>query len=275
MAKKKKEEILDKEEKKTRKKRKKPLENEETLSSLLESPKRKKKKWVNPHKRNYGIEIIKNQSWPILYKVSIDIGFRSAGMTLYNTKDHTLKCLNYKKDKECQVKGMRIVELIKLCEETLKKYLELLPIEVKNNLEHTQFILEEPLVIMSQKSFSISLYLLLAYMIKTLIEQYDVHSIILVQPGSAKRLLGFKHNEKMPDSEKTKFCKEHLSETGVKNNHQSDSLFSMILTNQEELKEYYSCIDLLKNVDYEVYESTIEGEEDGTKKIKSKEEKNF
>ena len=40
----------------------------------------------------------------------------------------------------------------------------------------------------------------------------------------------------------------------------------MILTNQEELKEYYSCIDLLKNVDYEVYESTIEGEEDGTTK---------
>lgn len=266
MVKKKKEEILYKEEKKTRKKRKKPLENEK---SLLESPKRKKKKWINPHKRNYGIEIIKNQSWPILYKVSIDIGFRSAGMTLYNTKDHTLKCLNYKKDKECQVKGMRIVELIKLCEETLKKYLELLPIEVKNNLEHTQFILEEPLVIMSQKSFSISLYLLLAYMIKTLIEQYSVHSIILVQPGSAKRLLGFKHNEKMPDSEKTKFCKEFLSETGVKNNHQADSLFSMILTNQEELKEYYSCIDLLKNVEYEVYESTIEGEEDGTTKIKS------
>lgn len=263
MVKKKKEEILDKEEKKTSKKRKKPLENEELPSSLLESPKRKKKKWVNPHKRDYGIEIIKNQSWPILYKVSIDIGFRTAGMTLYDTKNHTLKCLNYKKDKECQVKGMRIVELIKLCEETLNKYLELLPIEVKNNLEHTQFILEEPLVIMSQKSFSISLYLLLAYMIKTLIKKYDVHSIILVQPGSAKRLLGFKHNQKMPDSEKTKFCKEYLSETGVKNNHQGDALFSMILTNQEELKEYYSCIDLLKNVEYEVYESTIEGEEDG------------
>lgn len=216
------------------------------------------KKKLNPHKREFGIEIVSaDYSKPCLHKISIDIGFRTAGLTWLNMSTKELQCLYYKKNKDCQVQGMKIVELLKLCKETIQEYLNLLPDEVKNNLSETQFIFEEPLIIMGQRSFSISLYILLSQLIKYFIEELKVHSICLVVPGSAKKLLGFKSNIHMPDKEKTQFIKDNLPEIGCKNNHQADSVFSMILTNQELLKEKYPCLKVLKNIEYRIYQSSL------------------
>ena len=220
--------------------------------------KKKKKKWVNPHKREYGIEVCynpNNKDKTILHKLSIDIGFATSGLTWLDMSTAKITSLYYKKDKECKVKGMRIVDLIHLCQDTLDKYIELIPESVLDCLDRTQIILEEPLVVAGQKSFSISLYVLLGNLIEKFIKDYNVHSVCLVTPGSAKRLLGVKSNVKMPDSEKTKFLKDNLPEWGSKNNHIADSNFSMILTNQEFLKQNYPALELLKDVSYKVYES--------------------
>lgn len=217
-----------------------------------------KSKWQNPHKRDYGIEICynpTNRSKSILHKISIDIGFTTSGLTWLDMTTAKITSLYYKKDKECKVKGMRIVDLIHLCNDTLNKYIELIPEHILSCFDRTQVILEEPLVVTGQRSFSISLYLLLGTLIEKLIKEYNVHSICLVTPGSAKKLLGVKHNIKMPDSEKTKFLKEHVPEWDSRNNHIADSNFSMILTNQEFLKQNYPSLKLLKDVPYRVYES--------------------
>lgn len=221
--------------------------------------KKKRKKKENPHKREYGIEVIHNNhdDSPILHKVSIDIGFTTSGLTHYDVNKGKVQSLYYKKDKECHVKGMKIVDLLNLCDETLDKYIDLLPDEVVDNLSQTQFILEEPLVIAGQKSFSISLYVLLGHLIRELIQGFDVHSIVLVRPGSAKKLLGYKSNVHMPDGEKTKFIKDKLPSWDTRNNHTADSNFSMILTNQEELKELYPALKILNTVDYKVYNSQL------------------
>lgn len=216
------------------------------------------KKKSNPHKREFGIEIIENQPGEIRYKVSIDIGFRSSGITLLDTINKKWEAINYKKNIESQVQGMKLVNLLNLCNGTLKKYLELLPKEVLSNLDKTQFILEEPLLLAGQKSFSISLYILLSNLVIRLIQDFNVHSIILVVPGSAKKLLGYKHNVKMPDSVKTKTLKEIIPELGVKNNHQADAAFSMILTNQELLKEYFPSLKILNIVEFQIYKSSID-----------------
>lgn len=230
-------------------------------TNIEDKPKKKKSKWVNPHKREYGIEIVKsrqqNDTRPLLHKVSVDIGFTTAGLTHWNINEKTVKCLYYKKQEECHVKGAGIVYLTKLCKETLGRYMELIYKEIpEDEIQNTQFILEEPLVIAGQKSFSISLYVLLHYMIIRLLSYHRAHSIILVRPGSAKKLLNWGRS-KMPDGEKTKWVKNNLPEWGAQNNHMSDSCFSMILTNYDELKQLYPTIELLTKVDYKIYESWI------------------
>ena len=221
----------------------------------------KKNKWVNPHKREYGIEIIKKKgvtSRKILHKISIDIGINTSGLTHYNIKNKTVKSLYYKKDNEVHVKGAGIVYLTKLCKETLAKYREIITHEIdEDELEFTQFILEEPLVIAGQKSFSISLYVLLHYLITKLLYNFKCHSVVLVRPGSAKKLLGVKSNIKMKDSYKTAWIKENLPEWGTRNNHIADSNFLMILTNYEELSKLYPNVKLLNKVDYKIYESWL------------------
>lgn len=227
-----------------------------------EKPKKKKKKWINPHKREYGIEIVqrkdekRNLGEPE-HKISIDIGFATSGLTWFDRNNKKVTSLYYKKDSEVHVKGAGIVYLTKLCEETYQKYLEILPKEVRTRAQTTQFILEEPLVIAGQKSFSISLYVLLHYLITKLLYDFDCHSVVLVRPGSAKKLLGVKANVKMPDSEKTKWIKENLPDWGVKNNHMGDSGFFMILTNYDELKGIYSNVGKLTKVEYKIYESYL------------------
>lgn len=216
------------------------------------------RKKTNPWKREFGIEIIKGNSFePILHKVSADIGFRTAGLTWLDMSSGYIECLNYKKNTECQVQGMKIVNLLNLCKDTIQDYVKLLPKNVIDNIAHTQFIFEEPLIIAGQRSFSISLYILLSQLIEYFLEDLGVHSVVLVVPGSAKKLLGFKSNVHMPDSEKTKFVKEALPNANCKNNHQADSVFSMILTNQEFLKEKYPSLSILNNVEYKVYKSQL------------------
>ena len=219
----------------------------------------KKKKKDNPHKREYGIEIIKYHTvreTPFTHCVSIDIGFRTAGLTWYNRETKELQCLNYKKKTDCQVQGMKIVDLLKLCDETIEDYVELLPREVMRDKADTRFILEEPLIIAGQRSFSISLYVLLGKLIEYLIYTLGCHSVVLVRPGSAKKLLGVKSNVKMPDSKKTEFIKA-LPNIGCKNNHQADSVFSNILCNQEELKQIYASLRVLSNIEYKTYYSEL------------------
>lgn len=239
--------------------KRKNKQKNEALEAIQEKEQKKKRKKENPHKREFGIEIIHGENYQktCLHKVSTDIGFRTAGMTYLDMNTGQLTCLYYKKNKECQVQGMKIVDLIKLCRETIKDYVALLPEVVINNLDRTQFVFEEPLVIAGQRSFSISLYILLSELIQYFIEQLHVHSVCLVVPGSAKKLLGFKSNIHMPDKEKTKFVKENLPDIGCQNNHQADSVFSMILTNQEFLKEKYPCLKVLKDIEYRVYESSL------------------
>lgn len=237
-----------------------------TKKKTSNEEKKKKKKWENPHKREYGIEIVKRKPENDLpkyligepeHKVSIDIGFATSGLTWFDRENKKVTSLYYKKDKEVHVKGAGIVYLAQLCEETYQKYLEILPLDVKRNNENTQFILEEPLVIAGQKSFSISLYVLLHYLITHFLYEFRCHSVVLVRPGSAKKLLGVKSNVKMPDSEKTKWVKENLSEWETKNNHTADSNFSMILTNYEELSKLYPNVKLLNKVEYKIYESYL------------------
>jgi hypothetical protein len=227
---------------------------------LPKEEKSKKKKWENPHKREYGIEIVRRENEPIVedivYKLSIDIGFATSGLTFFNRYTKEVKSIYYKKDKECHVKGAGIVYLSRLCEETWQKYKELIPREMKMNRGLSQFILEEPLVIAGQRSFSISLYVLLHYLIDKLLYEFKCHSVILVRPGSAKKLLNWGRSH-MPDSEKTKWVKENLPEWGTKNNHTADSNFSMILTNYEELSQLYPNVKLLNKVEYKVYESYL------------------
>lgn len=238
----------------------------EELRALPEpSPKDKpkKKKWINPHKREYGIEIVKRkddtlyEDEPITYKLSIDIGFATSGLTFFNRKTGEVKSIYYKKDKEVQVKGAGIIYLANLCEETWQKYKELFPEDMNKNRANCQFILEEPLVIAGQKSFSISLYVLLHYLIEKLLYEFRCNSVVLVRPGSAKKLLGVKSNVKMRDGEKTKWIKENLPEWGTKNNHTADSNFSMILTNYDELIKLYPNVKLLNKVDYKIYKSWL------------------
>lgn len=249
--------------------RKKKIPSIEELRALPEpfpeeeKPKKKKKKWINPHKREYGIEIVKRRNntiyedEPITFKLSIDIGFGTSGLTFYNRKTGEVKSIYYKKDKEVQVKGAGIVYLTNLCEETWQKYKELFPEEMKKNRANCQFILEEPLVIAGQKSFSISLYVLLHYLIEKLLYEFHCNSVVLVRPGSAKKLLGVKANLKMKDGEKTQWLKENIPEWNAKNNHCADSCFSMILTNYDELKKIYSNIEKLVKVEYKIYESVL------------------
>lgn len=223
---------------------------------------KKKKKWENPHKREYGIEIVKRQedqdkNIPIEHKISIDIGFTTSGLTHLDTITGKIKTLYYKKDTECHVKGAGIIYLTKLCRETLQKYWELFPQEIKDNPKYTQIILEEPLVIAGQKSFSISLYVLLHYLITKFLLGIGVHSVVLVRPGSAKKLLGYSQREKMKDGVKTAWLKENLPEWCAKNNHISDSCFSMILTNYDFLASIYPNVNLLNKIDYKVYESYL------------------
>ena len=242
--------------KKTKEEDKTPLLDEE-----VSSEKKKKKKWVNPHKREFGIEIVKKKgvtSRNILHKISIDIGYVTSGLTHYDIKQKIVKSLYYKKDSEVLVKGAGIVYLTNLCKETLAKYREIVLHEIdEDELEFTQFILEEPLVIAGQKSFSISLYVLLHYLITKLLYDFNCHSVVLVRPGSAKKLLGVKSNVKMKDSYKTAWVKENLPEWETKNNHTADSNFSMILTNYDELSELYPNVKLLNKVDYKIYESYL------------------
>lgn len=232
-----------------------------TLLEEKKEEKKKKKKWQNPHKREYGIEIVervneKRDLGEPEHKVSIDIGYTTSGLTHWDILNRKVKSLYYKKNEQSLVKGAGIVYLTKLCEETYQKYLEILPEEVRQKVQVTQFILEEPLVIAGQKSFSISLYVLLHYLITKLLYDFDCHSIVLVRPGSAKKLLNWGRS-KMPDGEKTKWIKEHLPEWETKNNHTADSNFSMILTNYEKLKELYPSIALLNKVDYQIYRSYL------------------
>lgn len=223
----------------------------------------KKNGWQNPHKREYGIEIVRRSTdrenqLPPKYKISIDIGINTSGLTLFDRENRIVKSLYYKKDKECHVKGAGIVYLTQLCKETLAKYMEIVIKEIdESELPNTQFILEEPLVIAGQKSFSISLYVLLHYLVTQLLIRYKVHSIVLVRPGSAKKLLGVKSNVKMKDSYKTAWIKENLPEFKTRNNHTADSNFSMILTNYDELKQIYSNVGLLQKIEYKIYESYI------------------
>lgn len=229
---------------------------------MVEKSKKTRKKKPNPHKREFGIEIVKGDNYynDIKHKIAIDIGFRTAGLTWLNMKTLEIKCLNYKKKKDCKVQGMKIVNLLNLCRDTIKDYIALFPNEVLNNIKNTQIILEEPLIIAGQRSFSISLYILLSQLIKYFIKDLQVHSVCLVVPGSAKKLLGFKSNVHMPDSEKTKFVKENIPEAECRNNHCADSVFSIILTNQEVLSKKYKFMELLNKVDYKVYESCLQGD---------------
>lgn len=218
---------------------------------------KKRKKKENPHRRPFSIEIIENQNKPILYKVATDIGFRTGGITFLNIESGEIKCINYKKNTNCKVQGMKIVDLLNLCKETIRTYLSLLPLEIKNHLDQTQFIFEEPLLIANQRSFSISLYIFLSQLIEYYIKELHVHSICLVIPGSAKKLIGFSPGEHMPDSIKTQFIKEHLPSANCPNNHCADSVFSIILTNQQLLKELYPELKILKEVSYEIYKSQL------------------
>ena len=60
----------------------------------------KKKKWENPHKREYGIEIVRRENEPIVedivYKLSIDIGFATSGLTFFNRNTGEVKSIYYK-----------------------------------------------------------------------------------------------------------------------------------------------------------------------------------
>ena len=223
----------------------------------------KKNNWVNPHKREgAGIEIVKSKTYSqdrsLFHKISIDIGINTSGLTHYNIIRGEVHSLYYKKDNECHVKGAGIVYLTQLCKETLYKYMEIITKEIKESeILNTQFILEEPLVIAGQKSFSISLYVFLHYLITQLLNRYKAHSIVLVRPGSAKKLLGVKSNTKMKDGVKTAWIKENLPEWQVKNNHMADSCFSLIFTNYDELKSLYPNISLLTKIDYKIYESYL------------------
>lgn len=238
--------------------KRKNKQKNEALEAIQEKEQKRKKK-ENPWKREFGIELIHGENYQktCLYKVSADIGFRTAGLTWLDLSIGRLECLYYKKNKECQVQGMKIVNLLNLCKETIQDYISLLPDVIKENLDRTQFIFEEPLIIAGQRSFSISLYILLSQLIEHFIYDLKVHSVVLVVPGSAKKLLGFKSNVHMPDKEKTKFVKENLPEVNCTNNHQADSVFSMILTNQEFLKEKYLSLKVLKDIEYRVYESSL------------------
>lgn len=216
-----------------------------------------RKKRINPHKRPFSIEIVEGVNKELKYKVAIDPGFRTSGLTFLDMNTGELKCLNYKKKEDCQVQGMKIVDLLNLCKNTIEEYKQLLPKEIINNLDKTQFILEEPLIISGQRSFSISLYILLSQLIEYFIKTLKVHSVCLVIPGSAKKLLGWLHREHMPDKEKTQFIKEYLPSANCPNNHCADSVFSIILTNQQLLKELYPELKILKEVSYEVYKSQL------------------
>ena len=217
-----------------------------------------RKKKINPHKRPFSIEIIENHKEnPIIFKVAIDLGFRTSGLAFLNINSGEIKCLNYKKKEDCKVQGMKIVDLLNLCKNTIKEYINLLPEYIIQNLDKTQFILEEPLIITGQRSFSISLYILLSQLIEYFIYKLDVHSVCLVIPGSAKKLLGWSVREHMPDKEKTQFIKQNLIEANCTNNHCADAVFSLILTNQEYLKNKYSSLKNLKEISYEIYESSL------------------
>lgn len=239
--------------------KRKNKQKNEGLEAIQEKVKKKREKKPNPHKREFGIEIIHGENYQktCLHKVSVDIGFRTAGLTWLDLNTGRLECLHYKKNADCQVQGMKIVNLINLSKDTIQDYIKLLPEVVRDNLDRTQFIFEEPLVIAGRKSFSISLYILLSKLIEHFIRELKVHSVCLVVPGSAKKLLGFKSNVHMPDGEKTKFVKENLPETNCANNHQADSVFSMILTNQEFLKQKYPSLKVLNDIEYKIYESSL------------------
>lgn len=216
-----------------------------------------RKKRINPHKRPFSIEIVEGVNKELKYKVAIDPGFRTSGLTFLDMNTGELKCLNYKKKEDCQVQGMKIVDLLNLCKNTIEEYKQLLPKEIINNLDKTQFILEEPLIISGQRSFSISLYILLSQLIEYFIKTLKVHSVCLVIPGSAKKLLGWSYREHMPDKEKTQFIKNNLPSAGCTNNHCADSVFSIILTNQQFLKQIYPSLNILKNISYEIYRSKL------------------
>ena len=103
------------------------------VSTIIDSNGRKKKKWANPHKRDYGIEIVKRKEFELSdslelpkYSLSIDIGITTSGLTFFDQEKKIVESLYYKKDEDSKVKGARIVYLTQLCEQTWQKYLELI-----------------------------------------------------------------------------------------------------------------------------------------------------